>query len=45
MASLILKELLNVTFEDQCAVLAFALEDFTQNKLNGFMQILGNGNI
>ncbi len=45
-ASLILKELQNVeTFEDQCVVLAFALEDFTQNKLNGFMQILSNGNI
>lgn len=45
-SSLILKELQNIkTFEEQSVVLAVALEDFTQHKLNGFMQMLSSGNI
>ena len=45
-SSLILKELQNVkTFEEQSVILAIALEDFTQHKLNGFMQVLSGGNI
>ncbi len=45
-SSLILKELQNIkTFEEQSVVLAVALEDFTQHKLNGFMQVLSSGNI
>lgn len=45
-SSLILRELQNIkTFEEQSVVLAVALEDFTQHKLNGFMQVLSSGNI
>lgn len=45
-SSLILKELQNVkTFEEQSVILAIALEDFTQYKLNGLMQVLSSGNI
>lgn len=45
-SSLILKELQGIkTFEEQSVILAIALEDFAQYKLNGFMQVLSNGNI
>jgi hypothetical protein len=45
-SSLILNELQKVkTFEEQCVILAVALDDFTQGKIKGFMQALSSGNI
>lgn len=44
--SLILKEIQkNKSFEEQCVILAIALDDFTQGKINGLMQMLGNANV
>lgn len=45
-ASLILKEIQkNELYEEQCVILAIALDDFTQVKVNGLMQMLGNANV
>lgn len=44
--SLILKEIQNCkSFEEQCVVLAVALDDFTQGKVNTLMQMFGNANV
>ena len=45
-ASLLLKEIQkNKSFKEQCVILAIALDDFTQGKVNGLMQMLGNTNV
>ena len=45
-ASLILKEIQkNELYEEQCVILAIALDDFTQVKVNGLMQMLENANV
>lgn len=45
-ASLILDEIQkNKSFEEQSVILAIVLDDFTQRKVNGLMQMLGNANV
>ena len=45
-ASLILNEIQkNKSFEEQSVILAVVLDDFTQRKVNGLMQMLGNANV
>ena len=45
-ASLILNEIQkNKSFEEQSVILAIVLDDFTQRKVNGLMQMLGNANV
>ena len=43
---MLLKEIQkNKSFEEQCVILAIALDDFTQGKVNVLMQMLGNANV
>lgn len=45
-ASLILNEIQkNKSFEEQSVILAIVLDEFTQRKVNGLMQMLGNANV